>query len=391
MTPGMTPGMTDEPRLPVFRRVAIVSAGAGALLCFGGLATDRAQFFHSYLFAYLTCLQLALGCFAMLMIHHLVGGAWGAALRRFLESGAACLPWMAILFLPLCFGLPETYPWARPETVSASARLLHKAGYLNIPFFLVRAALYFAVWTALLRFLGKWSRQEGDAALRARSRSRLAALSGPGLVLFGITVHFAAFDWSMSLEPEWYSTMYGFLFIASQAPAVLALLILSALGLNRKEAVSRLVAPANLNDLGNLLLAFVLIWVYVSFMQFLIIWSGNLPEETSWYLHRTAGGWKWLAGLLALFQFAAPFFLLLFRTFKRNARALAWLSAGLLATHVAHVYWLVVPAFHPRGLAWHWQDPASLAAVGGFWAWIFIRGLMAPFPAAWDEERGPDA
>lgn len=378
-------------RLPGIRNAALVLAVAGSLLCALGLATDRAQFFRSYLFAYLACLQLALGCFAMLMIHHLVGGAWGTALRRFLESGSACLPWMALLFLPLCFGLPEVYPWARPATLLADENLLHKAPYLNIPFFLARAAIYFAVWSFILHFLEKWSRQEGDAVLRARFRSNLAALSGPGLILFGITVHFAAFDWGMSLEPEWYSTMYGFLFIASQAPAVMSLLILSAVGLNRKEALARLVAPANLYDLGNLLMAFVLVWVYISFMQFLIIWSGNLPEEISWYLHRTAGGWKWLAGLLVLFQFAVPFFLLLFRSFKRDVRGLAWLAAGLLAVHVAHVYWLVGPAFHPRGLALHWQDPASLAAVGGFWVWNFIRGLMLPFPAEWDRERGSHA
>jgi hypothetical protein len=380
-------------RLPRIRGAAAVLALLGAALCGAGFAADRTQFFRSYLFAYLACLQVALGCLGLLMIHHLVGGAWGSALRRFLESGAGCLPAMAILFLPLCFGLAEVYPWARPETVSASKALLHKAAYLNVPFFLARAAICFAIWISIQHFLKKWARPQGEEAvmaMQAGARSRLAALSGPGLVLFGITVHFASFDWAMSLEPEWYSTMYGFLFIAGEAPAVMALMILSALGLDRKEAVERLVAPANLYDLGNLLLAFVLIWIYVSFMQFLIIWSGNLPEETGWYLRRMAGGWRWLAGLLVLFQFALPFFLLLFRSFKRNARALAWLSAGLLLVHVAHVFWLVAPAFPQARSALHWQDPASLAALGGVWTWVFLRGLMAPSPIAAEESGGTD-
>ncbi|MDB5051852.1 MAG: hypothetical protein JWO30_4923 [Fibrobacteres bacterium] len=373
-------------RLPRLRILSLAFAATGICLSLSGWMLEPGQFFRSWLFAYLVCLQLALGCFALLMVSRLTGGDWGEVLRGSLESGAACLPWMALGFVPIGFGMREVFPWARPETMAASAKLMQKAAYLNVPFFLGRAACYFAVWTVLVHFLRKWLRVERQAlaqrddAMLAKARKRAAALSAPGLILFGITVHFAAFDWGMSLEPEWHSTMYGFLIISGEAPAVLSLMILSAAWLDRRDALSALVSPARLYDLGNLLLAFVLIWAYIQFMQFLIIWSGNLPEEIAWYLHRIAGGWKWIALLMFLAQFASPFLLLLFRSFKSRVGALAWLALGLMGIHVVNVYWLVAPAFHPEGMAVHWLDAAALAAVGGAWAWKFSGGLARSWP-----------
>jgi hypothetical protein len=376
----MNPAWESE-RVGLLRKAGLAIMAIGVAACILGAFLDPAQFFRSYHFAFLTCLQLALGCFALLMTHHLTGGEWSAAMRGFLESGTGVLPWMALLFLPICFGLPYIFPWAR---IGHGGEFLGaKAAYLNVPFFLVRAGLYFAIWCAIARFLpgsvpllpGPDPNRNLDAT---QARRRAARLSAPGLILFGITVHFAAYDWSMSLEPEWQSTMYGFLVIASQAPGVMAMLILSAAWVGRRDVLSALASPSKLYDVGNLLLAFILIWIYISFMQFLIIWSGNLPEEISWYLHRFEGGWKWLAAFLFLAQFAVPFLLLLFRSFKSNPKALVRLAAGLLMVHVAHMYWLVVPAFRSPGWAAHWQDAAALAAVGGAWAWIY-GGRLARF------------
>jgi hypothetical protein len=367
----------ERERVARLRKAGLALMIAGGALCCLGAFLDPARFFRAYHFAYLACLQLALGSFALLMTHHLTGGEWSAALRGFLESGAGVLPWMAILFLPICFGLPYIFPWA--QAGHGGGLLGAKAAYLNVPFFLARALLYFAIWSAIIRFLPGTVRFPGSGRSRildaTQARRRAALLSAPGLILFGITVHFAAYDWGMSLEPEWYSTMYGFLVIASEAPAVMALLILSAAWLGKRDAMSALASPARLYDLGNLLLAFILIWIYISFMQFLIIWSGNLPEEISWYLRRSEGGWKWLALFLSLAQFAAPFVLLLFRSFKSNPAALIRLALGLLLVHFAHMYWLVVPAFRSAGPGAHWLDAAALAAVGGAWAWIYGRGL----------------
>lgn len=341
------------------RRIAMMWGVPAAVACLAGAAADPRAFFQSYLFAYLVCLETALGCLALLMLHHLTGGEWGNAPRRFLEAGAASLPWMALLFVPLCFGLQYLYPWARPFNLMFDAALRRQAPYLNVPFFITRAAIYFAIWSVLGRL----------------PRERLAAVSGPGLVLYGITMHFAAFDWGMSLEPAWHSTMYGFLFIAAQAPPALALLIIASAGF-RRAALERLARPRLLSDLGNLLAAFILIWAYLNFMQFLIIWSGNLPEEAIWYVNRSRGGWQWVVVLLALFQFALPFLLLLFRAVKGRAEPLLRLAVGLMAAHWVGMLWLIKPAFLPGAFRLHWLDVAATLALGAAFVVFFCGALL---------------
>lgn len=340
-------------------------AAAGWALCAAGFAMDRTQCFRSYLFAYVVFLQLALGCFALTMVHALTGGAWGESLRRPLAAGTGSLPWMALLFLPIAAGAHEIYPWAAwagAGGLQGEAR--HAAAYLNIPFFLIRAAGYFLIWSV-------W-------ALRLKARPG-PALSASGLILYGLTAQFAAFDWCMSLEPGWHSTAYGFLFIASEAPPALALLILCATAGDGKDA-GPLLAPSRLSDAGNLLLAFVLVWAYLFFMQFLIIWSGNLPDEIAWYARRGAGGWRWLAVSLAFLQFAAPLSLLLSRSVKRSSRLLRPLAALVLGAHAAGVFWSLAPAFGSAVFKIHGQDGACLLAVGATWYWIFARGYAAGNP-----------
>jgi hypothetical protein len=353
----------------------VFGAGGAALLAgLAGAVITPQEFFRAYLVAFLYWGGIALGCLALLMLHHLVSGRWGFVVQRFLEAAARTLPVLALLFLPLLFGLEHLYPWARPEAAAADALLRHKLPYLNVPFFVLRAALYFGVWSGLALLLTRWSAAQdrtGDPLL-VRPMKRL---SGPGLALYGLTVTFAAMDWGMSLEPHWYSTMYGVIFVVGQGLLGLAfVIVLAALFAARRPLAGALTAD-RLHDIGNLLLAFVMLWAYIGFSQYLIIWSGNLPEEVPWYLSRLRGGWAGVALSLVLFHFAVPFCLLLSRVTKRRTTALVAVAVGMLAMRLLDLFWLVTPAFHPGGVRVHWLDPVAFLAVGGLWIGTFVWQL----------------
>ncbi|HSF33441.1 MAG TPA: hypothetical protein VLK82_23590 [Candidatus Tectomicrobia bacterium] len=356
------------------QRRALVVGAAGVVLCGVGVFFNPVQFFRSYLLAYLFWLGIPLGCLAILMLHHLVGGAWGALIRRVLEAGTRTLPLLVFLFVPLLFGVHELYLWARPEVVANDLLLQRKSSYLNIPFFMLRSALYFVVWLAVSYLLNKWSlRQDRTGADPFERRMRL--LSGPGLVLYVVTATFAYVDWMMSLEPHWFSTIYGILAIVGQLLATLAFAVVVTALLVDAPPLSDLMSPGHVHDLGNLLLAFVMVWAYMAISQFLIIWSGNLPEEITWYLHRTQGGWEWVGLALILFYFGLPFFLLLSRGIKQHVQRLAWVAGAMLGMHGVDVFWRVVPAFQPSGVAVHWMDVAALMGVGGIWMAVFVWQL----------------
>jgi Ni/Fe-hydrogenase subunit HybB-like protein len=358
------------------QRGALAAGLFGAVAVVVGSFVNLEQLFRSYLMAYLFWIGLSLGCLAVLMLHRLTGGPWGYPIRRPLAAGAGTLPLMAVLFLPLIFGLSHLYPWT--GTNAGDELLQHKSAYLNVPFFLIRTAVYFVIWIGLTWLLSRWARQQDQAAgvTAARQPARRAQrLSGPGLILFALTVTFAAIDWAMSLEPEWISTVYGMLFIAAQALGGLALAI-AVLGLlHHREPLSRILSSQVFNDLGNLLLTFVLTWAYLAFIQFMVIWSGNLPEEVPWYLARTQGGWLWVAILLVLFQFAVPFVLLLSREVKRQARLLSAVAALLVCLRLVDTFWLVTPAFFPGNFHAHWLDLATVVGLGGAWTAVFVWQL----------------
>ncbi len=356
------------------QRRALLVGAVGLALCFGGLAVSPVQFLQSYLQAYLFWIGIALGCLALLMLHHLVGGAWGFRVRRLLEAGTRTFPLLAVLLVPLLLGLGSLYPWARPEEVAAEELLQHKSLYLNVPFFVLRAVVYFAVWMLLAAFLNRWSLEQDRTGDRSLAR-RLQGLSGPGLVLYGLTVTFSAIDWVMSLEPRWYSTIYGMLFMAGQGLEALAFVIVVAHLLGRRNPLSDVASPAHFHDLGNLLLTFLMLWAYMAFSQFLIIWAENLTEEIPWYLHRTAGGWQGIAVALIILQFALPFVLLLSRATKRNSGALAAAATVILLMRYVDLFWLVAPAFHPAGLRVHWMDAAAPLGIGGLWISAFLWRL----------------
>jgi hypothetical protein len=363
-------------------RVRSLVAGAAALaLAIVGALVNPQQFFRSYLVAFLFWIGIPLGCWALLMLHHLVGGRWGFMIQRLLEAAARTFPVMAVLFLPLVFGLRELYPWAVSGAAETDPLIHEKSAYLNVPFFVARSIFYFAVWIGFARMLHRWSVEQdrtGDPAYT----TRLQNLSGPGLVLYGLTVTFSAIDWAMSLEPHWYSTIYGVLFMVGDGLAALSFAIVVAYFLSDREPLARVAAPDRFHDLGNLLLALVMLWGYLNFSQYLIIWAENLREEIPWYLKRLTGGWAIVAVLLITFQFALPFILLLSRTTKRRAQILAGIALWILVIHWVDLIWLVVPAFHPGNFHLHWLDLAALAGIGGLWltAFLYYLGETALLP-----------
>lgn len=369
---------TTTSPLQRLQRPALWVALAGLALAAVGAFLDLEQFWRSYVLAYVFWLELALGCLGLTMLHHLVGGRWSALIRRLMETGAMTLPLMAILFVPLLLGLTTLYPWTDPAHVLQSQPLQQKSLYLNLPFFLIRAALYFAVWIGLAVLLNRWSLAQdhtGDAALATRMRR----LSAVGMILYVLTATFAGYDWLMSLEPEWFSSIYGLLFLAGQGLAALALAIIGLRFLANGNSAGQ-DWTQSFNDLGNFLLGFVMIWAYFSFSQFLIIWSANLPEEAIWYYHRSQGGWLAVGLILIVFHLALPFFLLLSRRVKRRAQWLTALAVLILAARWVDLFWHIVPAFAPDGVHVHWLDFVILIAMGGGWMAIFIRQWAGKSP-----------
>ena len=348
--------------------------GIALAVCALGARADPTQFFRSYLLAFLFWLGIALGCLPIRLLHNLAGGDWGLVIRRSLEAALATLPVLALLFVPVALGLHHLYAWARPDAVAADALLQHKAAYLNVPFFLVRAALYFAAWIGAARLIERLTVDrtlpDDDPAAR-----RLRVVSGPCLALYGATMSFAAIDWSMSLDPHWTSTMYPVIVTGGQVLTALAFAIAVTVARARHERVAAAVAPGLWQDLGNLLLAFTMLWAYFGISQYLIMWSGNLPEEISWYLHRTGGGWGVIALLLIATQFVLPFFVLLSADVKRRAGVLGAVAALVVCARFVDVFWLVVPTFEPNALRVHWMDVVAPIGVGGIWLAAFTAQL----------------
>ena len=368
--------MRARPGWDSLRNRLLAASGVAFVLCVAGALVDARRFFYAYLSAYIFWIGIPLGCWALLMLHHLVGGRWGFVIQRVLESAARTFPLMAALFIPILFGMQALYPWAQPEAVAADRLLQAKTAYLNVPFFIARAAVYFAIWIGASQLLSRWSLEQdrsGDVALVAR----LQRLSGPGLVLYGLTVTFSAIDWLMSLEPRWYSTIYGMLYMVSFGLAALALVIIVVYLLENEQPLVQVLAPERFHDLGNLLLALVMFWAYLNFSQFLLVWAENLAEEIPWYLHRLRGGWQWVALALVIFQFALPFLLLLARAIKCRGRALALVAAAILVMHWIDMMWLVAPSFHPGQFHIHWLDVAALVGIGGVWLAVFLTALKA--------------
>jgi len=362
-------------QLEKWQRPALLVGLAGLALSGVGLFLAPDHFFRAYLYGFVFWGGLSLGCLGLLMFHHVTGGMWGFAIRRVLEAGAWTVPLMALLFVPLLFGLPYVYVWARPEAVAADPLLQHKQPFLNVPFFVGRTAVYFLIWGVCAVLLARWSRRQdetGDMSLSARARR----LSTAGLVLYLFIVSLASIDWVMSLEPDWFSHVYGWLFITDQFVMAVALALIPIMLLRRRSILAEILAPGVIDDLGNLLLAFLLMWVYLDFVQYLVIWQANLPEEVTWYLRRTTGGWQWVAAAVLALHFVLPFLLLILRgALAHRARTLLITAVILLIAHVADVYWMIMPAFYSSVWPIHWLDGVILVGMGGLWLWLALRYL----------------
>jgi hypothetical protein len=354
------------------KRALFVGAIGAVLFALLGMRSGE-QFFRSYLLAYVFWVGLPLGSLGLLMLHHLTGGGWGFVIRRVCEASSRTFPLMAVLFVPIVIGMPHLFPWAQPEWAQEAHAGL-KGVYLNRGFFLVRAVFYFATWTGLSTLLSRWSLDE-DSSRDPGAHSRMENLSAPGLILYGFTATFAVIDWVMSLQPHWFSTIFGMIFIVIQVLSAMAFSIVVTRRLSDRGALAAVASPGRFQDLGNLLFTFVMLWAYLSFSQFLLIWSGNVREEIPWYLSRMQGAWAGMALFLILFHFAIPFLLLLNRPLKRRKAALATIAGALLLVTFVDVFWMVVPAFLPQAPVLHAGDLLGLFAIGGFWVWAFAGQL----------------
>lgn len=363
--------------IPNFGGIPQRSAIAGGILLVLGLLAsigDSDAFFRAYLIAFLFWLGVSVGCLALLMLQHLTGGNWALVMRRILEAGTRTLPVMAVAILPILLGMRSLYVWARPDQTDAV--ILAKHAYLNIPFFIVRIAFYFACWFTLAHFLNKWSREE-DRAGSPALWTNMESLSGGGLVLFGLTMNFAAVDWVMSLEPRWYSTIYGLLLMVGMTLAAMAFVIVMLVWLSDREPLSSAVTLSYFQDLGSFLLMFVMLWAYLEFSQYLIIWGENLSSEIPWYLRRLQGGWGVVGLALVLLNFALPFVLLLFRHIKRRVKSLMIVALLILVMRLVDMCWMVLPAFADSQAAWRMIALVVLLplGLGGVWFGYFIRQL----------------
>jgi hypothetical protein len=354
-------------RFQVAALVAGILALAGS--AFGAFSNPK-QFFFSYLFAMLFWLGLSLGCFVVTMIHQLAGGRWGYPTRRFLEAGFMVLPLMAVLFIPIFFGLHYLYPWAGPDTAAK------RGPYQTDWAYVIRQIFFFFVWIWIASRLRKWSLEQ-DLTEDAAPTRRARFLSGPGTVIYGLLVTFASVDWVVSLEKGWYSTMFGVIIAGGQILSAFAFAIILLALFQRQEPFASAVNKVHYHHLGNLLLTFVLFWTYVSFGQLLIIYSGDIPQELQWYLHRIAGNWKAVVTVIAVFHFFAPFFLLLFRGIKKSSAVLATLAAVLFVVHIVDTYWLVMPTLHTDGVSVSWMDFTTCLGVGGLWTAYFLWRLKS--------------
>jgi hypothetical protein len=371
MMNGSAEGRTARWHSSTIATRALFAGVIGLVLFILGLLADPWRAFAAYLFAYVTVLTLVLGALIQVMISHVTAARWFTVLRKLTLTVTTSLPLLAILVLPILFGVQRLYPWAHAATLSPALRKLaeHRQAWLNVPFFATRAIIYVIVFAACGEMLRRWAAREnhvsraGDVVMVLRRQRRASAI---GLVVVGLTLTLVAFDWLMPLDTEWYSTVYGVYVFAGGFVAALGLIALLAyISAQNGGALNGSVSDEHFGALGKLMLTFVIFWAYIAFSQFLIIWIGDIPADSSWYAVRGSGSWGTLALIVVIGQFAIPFVLLLSRTLKRQPRALAGIGVWLVIMHVLDVYWLVLPAFDPSGIKLSWMDPAALLMVGG--------------------------
>ncbi len=363
----------------VFTAVSVVMAM--------GSEENAKQFFHSWLVAVVFFLGIALGSLFFILIHHATKAGWGVVVRRLAENLACAVPLLAVLFIPIAvFGMHDLFHWTHSDAVAHDRLLQLKEPWLNQSFFWLRAVVYFGVWIGLALFFRNSSRRQDASGDEALSR-RMARFSPPAIALFAVTLTFAGFDWLMSLDPHWYSTMFGVYFFAGTIVAAFAALTVLTLALDFAGYLRGVITGEHLHDLGKLLFAFTVFWAYIAFSQFFLIWYANIPEETGWFLSRLHGtpedpaNWRLATMFLAIGHFAVPFFFLMPRTVKRNRVLLLIGALWMLAMHLWDIYWLVMPNLHDE-MTFSLLDVTSILGVGGLFvavvSWLLGRGALVP-------------
>jgi hypothetical protein len=372
--------MIPDVHIPPLPRKKVIAwalrVAAAWVVCVAlGWIFQSEKFYRAYLFAWLFWLGVALGALAVVMLHHLMGGNWGDMVRRLGEHAAMTMPLMMVLFIPIAIGMRSLFPWDRPELVAHDPILRHELPYLNAPFFLWRVAIYGVIWVGMAWYLRSASLRH-DRTGNPHTTLHMHNVSAGGMVVYFITMSFASVDWMMSLEPHWFSTVFGFVAIAGQSISGLCVLIVFlALMVNMHPFVEE-VRKEYFNDLGNLLLTFVILWAYLSFAQLLVIWMGNEQDEIPWYVHRLSLGWWWIGLIIVVLHFFVPFIILLMRELKRNVPMMLWLCAGLLVLRLINLYWEIRPSGDQAYISlWHywcWMDVVFPIGMGGLWVAMFL-------------------
>lgn len=353
-------------------RIPLIIGIIAVILSAAGYFIDSGQFFHSYLIAFIFWCTIGLGGLFFVMIHYLTNATWSLVLRRIGENIMALLPLMAIFAIPILFGLGDLYHWSHSDIVHSDHLLLGKSAYLNIPFFIVRLIIYFAIWIFLSSYLFRLSLRQDNAHHDSILRKAVKT-SAPGMILFAITVSFFSFDLLMSLDPHWYSTIFGVYIFAGSFLNLLSFMTVNIIYLRKKCALVNEITSEHFRDLGKLIFAFIIFWGYMAFSQYFLIWYGNIPEETVWFLHRWDGSWKIISLILVFGHFVIPFLVLFPMEIKKNIPVMLTVSVWILIMHWIDIYWIVMPSFHHHGVHLSWMDLTTMAGIGGFFTWRFRR------------------
>lgn len=360
---------------------ALIVGIVGLLIAASGFFVDRQQFFFSYLTAFSFWVTITLGGLFFTLIHNVTHAMWSTALRRILETIMMTIPVMALLSIPVLLGIHDLYHWSHADAVAGDALLQKKAAYLNIPFFVIRTAFYFAVWFLLARGLYKISIQQ-DESFDPEQKEKLRRRSAPGILLFALTITFAAFDWLMSLDPHWYSTIFGVYIFAGSFLSAIAVVVLIIASLHKRNILNDTITVEHYHDLGKFLFSFTVFWGYMAFSQYFLIWYANIPEETIWFRHRWEGSWKVITLVLVFGHFLIPFLALMTRAAKRNFNFMKFMAYWILAMHFIDLYWIILPTLHHHGIQFSWIDVAALAGIGGIFVSFFwrryLKGALVP-------------
>lgn len=366
--------ITDTLDFPADQDVskALFGVGVVGLLASGvGYFLHHEQFFFSYLVNFAFFSSIALASLFFVLIQHLTRSVWSVALRRIPETFASYFYIWALFLIPIILGLHTLYHWSHAELMATDPVLQGKAPYLNTPFFIIRQIIYFSVWS----FFGYRMYQksvEMDDTADWGLQTLLRRTSGPGLFLFTITSAFASFDWLMTLDPHWYSTIFGVYYFAMSFQGLFATLILVVMFLWSRGILTNTIQKGHIYDLGVQLFGFTVFYAYIAFSQFLLIYYGNIPEETVWYLERLNGGYEYLAYFYFIGRFVIPFIVLLPKRAKSNYKIITTISVLILVSHLVELYWIVMPVLHHHGFHFDWITITSFFGLGGIFLGLFF-------------------